>query len=107
MILNKATAASAARIGAVTGTHEYHHLLSPLFSPKIDFGKSECKIRGPRSRAGFKPGPVGPPSEATNTSTRKPRTTWLIAADEAAPDTDAAICPVTSSLVTSAPCCDA
>ena len=31
-----------------------------------------CMIRGPKSRAGFKPGPVGPPKDATNVQTKKP-----------------------------------
>ena len=35
-------------------------------------GKIACKILGPKSRAGFKAGPVGPPNEATNAITNKP-----------------------------------
>lgn len=70
--LNKATAAIPARIGAITGTHEYHHLESPLCSPRTDLGSKAWTIRGPRSRAGLRPGPVGPPSDATSVITRKP-----------------------------------
>ena len=67
------TAKIAARIGATTGTQAYHHLESPLCSPKIDFGRKAWTKRGPKSRAGFKPGPVGPPSDETRAITRKPR----------------------------------
>ena len=37
--LNKYTAKSPARIGATTGTQAYHHLESPLCSPRTDVGK--------------------------------------------------------------------
>src|SRR5699024_9554161 len=79
--LNRQTAAIAARIGATTGTQAYHHLESPLCSPRTDFGSKAWTIRGPRSRAGLRPGPVGPPSEATKVITRKPRPKCATASD--------------------------
>ena len=55
----------AAKIGATTGTHEYPQSELPLCLS----GSSAWRMRGPRSRAGFKAGPVGPPSEATKVAT--------------------------------------
>jgi hypothetical protein len=68
-----------ARIGMTKGTQAYHHLLSPLWAPSTDFGKSQWIRRGPKSRPGLSPGPVGPPRLATNTMTRKPSAMWAIA----------------------------
>ena len=64
----------AAKIGATTGTHEYPQSELPLCLS----GSSAWRMRGPRSRAGFKAGPVGPPSEATKVATRKPSPMWAV-----------------------------
>ena len=62
------TAQIAPKIGATTGTQLYSHCDEPLCCN----GKIACKIRGPRSRAGFNAGPVAPPSEITKAITSSP-----------------------------------
>src|SRR5574341_840858 len=79
IILKRAIAERPAKIGAVTGTHAYHHFESLLLSPRTALGKIACKRRGPRSRAGLRPGPVGPPNAATSAKTKKPKAIWATA----------------------------
>ena len=43
-------------------------------SPLFGIGRMACRRRGMRSRAGFRPGPVGPPMEVTRPHTMKPTT---------------------------------
>lgn len=55
-------------MGAITGIQAYDHSEIPLFLS----GTSACTKRGPKSLAGFNPGPVGPPKDATRAPTRIP-----------------------------------
>lgn len=60
----------APTIGATTGIHASPQREVPLFG----IGRIACSRRGIRSRAGFRPGPVGPPIEVTKPHTMKPTT---------------------------------
>ena len=78
--LNTNAPTIAPRIGATTGIQA-----SPQREEPLDgIGRMACSSRGMRSRAGFRPGPVGPPMEVTRPHTMKP-TTMEAAAWSASP----------------------
>lgn len=64
-------------IGATTGTQLYPHCDDPLFG----IGISAWMILGPKSRAGFNAGPVGPPKEITKVPINKPTPILAISID--------------------------
>jgi len=64
----KVEATIAPAIGAKMATQAYSQCDDPLnFN-----GNRAWTNRGPKSRAGFKPGPVAPPNDVTNVATKTP-----------------------------------
>ncbi len=81
--MNKATADCCYDRGATTGTQIPPFWIAFMLTKNWFWKESAWRRRSQKSRAGFKAGPVGPPSDVTKAITRNPSAKWATESPEA------------------------